>query len=75
MLGGLVDEAPRVLDALHRDDLPSAGALRQVPHDFHALLELLDEIHRVVSGLPGAARARDRGDDPHPQAQTAPPPP
>ncbi len=38
-----------------------------MPPDLHALLELLNEINQVVTGLPGASRARDRGDDRHPQ--------
>jgi hypothetical protein len=65
--GRLLDEVPRFLSALHDGDLPTSRELRQVPPDLHALLELLDEINQVVSGLPGAGRARDRGDDPHPQ--------
>ena len=45
-----------------------------MPTDLHALLELMDDLHQVVSGLPGAGRARDRGDDPHPQVEDPRPP-
>ena len=52
---------------LRDGDLPSARALSQIHPDLHALLELLDQVHQVVTGLPGAGRARERGDDPHPR--------
>lgn len=67
-LAALADEAPRLVDALERGDLPTARELRQVAPDLHAMLELLDELHQVVTGLPGATRARDRGAKAHPQA-------
>lgn len=35
------------------------------------MLELLDELHQVVTGLPGAQRARQRGAESHPQPDDA----
>ena len=66
-LAALADQAPRLVNALNSGDLPTSSELRQVPPDLHAMLELIDDLHQVVSGMPGATRARDRGNDPHPQ--------
>jgi hypothetical protein len=66
-LATLTDQAPRLVNALNSGDLPTSLELRQVPPDLHAMLELIDDLHQVVSGMPGATRARDRGNDPHPQ--------
>jgi hypothetical protein len=38
-----------------------------MPRDIHAMLELIDDLHQVVTGVPGAQRARDRGADTHPR--------
>jgi hypothetical protein len=67
-LSALVDQAPRLLRGLESGELPSNHQLGQLPPDLHAMLEVLDDLHRVVSGMPGAGLARDRGADPHPQA-------
>jgi pimeloyl-ACP methyl ester carboxylesterase len=66
-LSALADQTPRLVNALQRDGLPTTGELRQLAPDIHAMLELIDDLHQVVTGMPGAARARDRGDEPHPQ--------
>jgi hypothetical protein len=39
-----------------------------MPPDLHAMLQVLDDLHQVLSGLPGARLARGRGAAPHPQA-------
>jgi hypothetical protein len=66
-LAALADQAPRLVDALENGNLPTSRELQQIPPDLHAMLELIDDLHQVVSGMPGATRARGRGDDPHPQ--------
>jgi hypothetical protein len=68
-LAALADQAPRLVRGLEGGELPSAGELGRVPADLHALLELIDDLHQVASGMPGAGRARDRGEDPHPQVE------
>ncbi|MDP9393947.1 MAG: hypothetical protein M3Q27_06675, partial [Actinomycetota bacterium] len=66
-LSALADQTPRLVNALQSDRLPTSRELRQLAPDIHAMLELIDEMHQVVTGLPGAQRARKRGADPHPQ--------
>jgi hypothetical protein len=63
----LADHAAVLNQRLDAGDVPTARELRQIAPDLHAMLELLDDVHRVVTGLPGAERARVRGDEPHPQ--------
>jgi hypothetical protein len=65
-LAALADRVPRMVSAVD-DDLPTGPELRRMPADLHAMLEVLDDLHQVLSGMPGAARARARGEDPHPQ--------
>jgi hypothetical protein len=67
-LSALVDEAPRLLRALESGELPSTVQLGRLPSDLHAVLEVLDDVHRIVCGMPGAKRARERGAAPHPRA-------
>ena len=66
-LAALADRVPRMVSAVDGDGLPTGHELRRVPADLHAMLEVLDDLHHVLSGMPGADRARARGDDPHPQ--------
>jgi hypothetical protein len=66
-LSALTDQIPRLVNALHSGGLPTSGELRQLAPDIHAMLELIDEVHQVVTGMPGAQLARRRGADPHPQ--------
>jgi hypothetical protein len=73
-LAALTDQVPRLLGGLESGSLPRTADLGRVPTDLHAMLELIDDLHQVVSGLPGAGRARDRGDDPHPQVEDPRPP-
>ena len=65
-LAALADRVPRLVSAVD-DDLPTGPELRRIPADLHAMLEVLDDLHQVMSGMPGAGRARARGADPHPQ--------
>ncbi len=66
-LAALLDHSQRLISGLENGDLPSAQELKQMPPDLRAMLELLDELHQVVTGMPGARRAQDRGADPHPR--------
>ncbi len=66
-LAALLDHSQRLISGLENGDLPSAQELKQMPADLRAMLELLDELHQVVTGMPGARRAQDRGADPHPR--------
>jgi ABC-type transporter Mla subunit MlaD len=66
-LAALLDNSQRLISGLENGDLPSAHELKQMPPDLRAMLELLDELHQVVTGMPGARRAQDRGADPHPR--------
>jgi hypothetical protein len=68
-LAALADQVPRLLRGLEAGHLPNTADLGRVPADLHAILELIDDLHRVASGVPGAVRARDRGEDPHPQVE------
>ena len=65
-LAALADRVPRMVAAVD-DDLPTSAELRRMPADLHAMLEVLDDLHQMLSGMPGADRARARGEDPHPQ--------
>lgn len=66
-LSALADQMPRLVATLQSDGLPTARELRQLSPDLHAMLELIDEIHQIATGLPGSKRARKRGADQHPQ--------
>ncbi len=66
-LAALLDHSQRLISGLENGDLPSAQELKQMPADLRAMLQLLDELHQVVTGMPGARRAQDRGADPHPR--------
>jgi hypothetical protein len=68
-LAALADQVPRLLRGLDSGHLPSTADVGRVPADLHAILELIDDLHRVASGVPGAVRFRDRGEDPHPQVE------
>jgi hypothetical protein len=65
-LAAFADRVPRLVSAVD-DDLPTGPELRRMPADLHAMLEVLDDLHQVLTGMPGADRARARGTDPHPQ--------
>jgi hypothetical protein len=66
-LAALLDESDRLVAGLHDGELPSRHELKQIPPDLRAMLELLDDLHQVVTGMPGARRAQERGADPHPR--------
>ena len=59
----LVDRLPLVLDHLENDVLPMLRTLERVGPDVHELLEVADDLRRVVTGLPGIGLLRRRGED------------
>lgn len=69
-LSALADQSGRLVTALDTGELPASRELRQMPRDIHAILELIDDLHQVVTGVPGARNARDRGVEAHPQVST-----
>ncbi len=58
----LVDRLPGLLDTVDDEVLPLLRTFEQVAPDLHEVLGLLDDVHRVVSGLPGVGRLRRRAD-------------
>jgi hypothetical protein len=67
-LSTLADQSRQLINAVEAGEMPVSRELRQMPRDIHAMLELIDDLHQVVTGVPGADRARARGTDTHPQA-------
>ena len=59
----LIDRLPLLLDSVDRDVLPLARQLGDVGPDLHALLELVEELHTLISGVPGAKRLLRRAGD------------
>ncbi len=57
-----MDRLPGLLDTVDRDVLPLATQLQAVAPDLHNLLELVEDLHRLVSNLPGAKRLRRRAE-------------
>jgi hypothetical protein len=57
----LVDRMPLVLDHLENDVLPMLTQLDRVGPDVHELLEVVEDLRRVVTGLPGVGLLRRRG--------------
>lgn len=59
----LVDRLPVVLEHVENDVLPVLRNLDRVGPDVHELLEVVEDLRRVVTGLPGVGLLRRRGDD------------
>ncbi|MGI8681207.1 MAG: hypothetical protein ACR2JO_03540 [Mycobacteriales bacterium] len=57
----LVDRLPRLLDAVDRDVLPMLTQLQAVGPDVHELLDIVDDVRRMLAGLPGVALLRRDG--------------
>lgn len=64
----LVDRLPTVLEHLESDVLPVLTSLDRVGPDLHEVLEVVEDLRRVITGLPGIGLLRKRGED-------EPPPP
>lgn len=57
----LVDRLPRLLDSVDRDLLPMLGQLQAVGPDVHELLDIVDDVRRMLGGLPGVEMLRRNG--------------
>jgi len=58
-----------VLDHLENDVLPVLRTLERVGPDVHELLEVADDLRRVITGLPGIGLLRRRGEDEPPPVE------
>ncbi len=68
---GLVDRMPQLLDHVESDVLPVLRNLDRVGPDLHEVLEIVEDLRRVVTGLPGIGLLRKRGDDEPPPVETS----
>lgn len=59
----LVDQLPVVLEHVESDVLPVLRSLDRVGPDLHEVLEVVEDLRRVITGLPGVGLLRRRGDD------------
>lgn len=59
----LVDRLPVVLEHVETDVLPVLRTMERVGPDVHELLEVIEDLRRVITGLPGVGLLRRRGDD------------
>ncbi|MGH8970195.1 MAG: hypothetical protein ACRDV1_09635 [Actinomycetes bacterium] len=66
---GLVDRMPAVLDHLENDVLPMMRQLDRVGPDLHEILEIVEDLRRVVTGLPGVGLLRRRGNEEPPEVE------
>ena len=58
----LIDRMPVVLEHMDTDLLPVLRTLDRVGPDVHELLEVVEDLRRVVTGLPGVGLLRRRGE-------------
>jgi hypothetical protein len=58
----LIDRMPVVLEHMDTDLLPVLRTLDRVGPDLHELLEVVEDLRRVVTGLPGVGLLRRRGE-------------
>jgi hypothetical protein len=59
----MVDELPRLREHLIGDVMPLLSKLDQVGPDLHKLLEVTEDLHLAIAGLPGLKMFRRRGED------------
>lgn len=59
----MIDELPRLRQHLAEDVMPLLGKLDQVGPDLHSLLEVTNDLHLAIVGLPGLKRLRRRGEE------------
>jgi hypothetical protein len=58
----MVDELPRLREHLIDDVMPLLAKLDQVGPDIHKLLEVTEDLHLAITGLPGLSMLRRRGE-------------
>jgi hypothetical protein len=66
---GLVDRMPQLLDHVENDVLPVLQNLDRVGPDLHEVLEIVEDLRRVVTGLPGIGLLRKRGEEEPPPVE------
>lgn len=59
----LVDRLPLMLQHVENDVLPMLKSLDRVGPDLHEVLEIVEDLRRMVTGLPGMRLLRRRGED------------
>jgi hypothetical protein len=59
----MIDELPRLRRHLSEDVMPLLGKLDQVGPDLHSLLEVTNDLHLAIIGLPGLKMLRRRGEE------------
>ena len=65
----LVDRLPVVLGHMENDVLPMLQTLDRVGPDLHEVLEVVQDLRRVLTGLPGIGLLRKRGEDEPPPVE------
>ena len=66
---GLVDRMPQLLDHVENDVLPVLKNLDRVGPDLHEVLEIVEDLRRVITGLPGIGLLRKRGEEEPPPVE------
>lgn len=69
---GLVDRLPVLIEHVDETLLPLFTKLDGVGPDLHELLEVTQDLRRVITGLPGVGFLRRRGDEESPSEQPPP---
>jgi uncharacterized protein YoxC len=64
----LVDQVPMFTEHMETDIMPILATLDRVGPDVHELLEVVEDLRRVVTGLPGVGLLRRRGESEPPDA-------
>lgn len=65
----IVDRLPVVLEHMETDILPVLRTLDRVGPDVHEVLEIVEDLRRVVTGLPGIGLLRRRGEEEPPPVE------
>lgn len=63
----LIDRLPDLLRHVEDDLLPMLRTLDRVGPDVHEILEVVEDLRRVLSGLPGVGLLRRRAESEHPR--------
>jgi hypothetical protein len=61
----LLHRLPALLESVDDDVLPLVRELHQVEPDLHAVLGIVEQLHGVVTAVPGAKRLLRRAEDHH----------
>jgi hypothetical protein len=59
----MIDELPRLREHMSDDVLPLLNKLDKVGPDLHQLLEVTQDLHLAIAGLPGLKMLRRRGEE------------